>query len=85
MPEEHEKSAIKDFLKECSERLNKRRKISFIINLESLVSKSKNFAIMDRNVFNKLKFEFVATSIIKNLRLAEKNKIFLDTFNKYED
>jgi hypothetical protein len=40
---------------------------------------------MDRRVFEKLKFEFIANAVIKNLRLAEKNKIFLDTFNKYED
>jgi len=72
MPEEHEKLARIDFLKECNERVNKRKCICQIVTLECIVQDSQSFPIMDRKVYEKIKFEFMAIPLIHELKNPHK-------------
>jgi hypothetical protein len=68
MPEEEEAHAKVDFMKEVMERLNERKCCAQLITIETWITGSSSFPIMDRRVYEKIKFEFIALLIIGKLK-----------------
>lgn len=85
MPEEEEAHAKVDFMKEVMERLNERKCCAQLITIETWITGSSSFPIMDRRVYEKIKFEFIALLIIGKLKQNDNKKVFIDTFNTVKD